>query len=290
MTIPAVITRLLNAVLMLGIPCFLALKLYRRGKGRFRPIWIGAAAFILSQVGHIPFNQFVMLPLLESNGISSLSQEGTPLLILGIAAGLSAGMFEETTRYLVMKFWLKRDHNDFLPVKYGVGHGGVEAVLTGLLVLYAFVQVMALGGDGALASFDPEQITLIQSQLEAYWAVPWQYSLLGAWERVSAMSFHVGASIMVYKSIREKKPGWLLIALLGHTVFNAFAVILGTKMDLVLLEGILFLFAAGWLVWAWLIRVREPDLLDPVQAPLPEVRFKAPQITSDQIEESRYDE
>jgi uncharacterized membrane protein YhfC len=290
MTITGLILRLLNASLMLGIPCFLALKLYRRGKGSFRPIWIGAAAFILSQVGHIPFNQFVMLPLLESNGISSLSQEGTPLLILGIAAGLSAGVFEETTRYLVMKFWLKRDHNDFLPVKYGVGHGGVEAVLTGLLVLYAFVQVMALGGDGALSAFDPEQVALIQSQLEAYWAVPWQYSLLGAWERVSAMSFHVGASIMVYKSIREKKPGWLLIALLGHTVFNAFVVILAPKMDLILLEGILFLFAAGWLVWAWLIRVREPDLLDPVQAPLPEVRFKAPQITSDQIEESRYDE
>ncbi len=290
MTITGLILRLLNAILMLGIPCFLALKLYRRGRGSFRPIWIGAAAFILSQVGHIPFNQFVMLPLLESNGISPLSQEGTSLLILGIAAGLSAGVFEETTRYLVMKFWLKRDHNDFLPVKYGVGHGGIEAVLTGLLALYALVQVMALGGDGVLSAFDPEQVALIQSQLEAYWAVPWQQSLLGAWERVSAMSFHIGASIMVYKSVREKKPGWLLIALLGHTVLNAFVVILAPKMDLVLLEGILFLFAVGWLIWAWLVRVQEPDLLDPVQTPLPEVRFKAPQITSDQIEESRYDE
>jgi len=290
MTIPSIIIRLVNIVLMLGIPCFLALKLYRRGKGSFRPIWIGAAAFILSQVGHIPFNQFVMLPLLEANGIPASAQEGVSLLVLGVAAGLSAGVFEESTRYLVMKFWLKREHNDFLPVKYGLGHGGIEAVLTGALALYAFIQVMVLGGDGALLSFDPEQITLIKSQLEAYWAVPWQYSLLGAWERVSAMSFHVGASIMVYKSIREKKPGWLLIALLGHTVLNAFVVIMAPMMDLVLLEGILFLFAAGWLVWAWMIRVREPDLLDPVLAPLPEVRFSAPKITSNQIEESRYDE
>ncbi len=268
----------------------MALKLYRRGKGSFRPIWIGAAAFILSQVGHIPFNQFVMLPLLEANGISPSGQDGASLLVLGIAAGLSAGIFEEITRYFVMKSWLKGEHNDFLPVKYGVGHGGIEAVLTGLLVLYAFVQVMVLGGEGALSAFDPEQVDLIQSQLEAYWAVPWHYSLLGAWERVSAMSFHVGASIMVYKSIREKKPGWLLIALLGHTVLNAFVVVLAPKLDLVLLEGVLFLFAAGWLAWAWLVRVQEPDLLEPHQSPLPEVRFRTPQITSDQIEESRYDE
>jgi uncharacterized membrane protein YhfC len=290
MTIPAIIVRLVNAALMLGIPCFLALKLYRRGKGSFRPIWIGAAAFILSQVGHIPFNQFVMLPLLEANGISPSGQGGTSLLALGIAAGLSAGIFEEITRYFVMKFWLKGEHNDFLPVKYGLGHGGIEAVLTGVLVLYAFIQVMVLGGEEALLAFDPEQVDLIQSQLEAYWAVPLHYSLLGAWERVSAMSFHVGASIMVYKSIREKKPGWLIIALLGHTVLNAFVVVLAPKLDLVLLEGTLFLFAAGWLAWAWLVRVQEPDLLDPLQAPLPEVRFRTPQITSDQIEESRYDE
>ena len=69
MTTLNVILRILNAALMLGIPCFLALKIYRRGMGGFKPIWIGAAAFVLSQVGHIPFNQFVMLPLLETNGI-----------------------------------------------------------------------------------------------------------------------------------------------------------------------------------------------------------------------------
>jgi len=231
-----------------------------------------------------------MLPLLEANGISSSVQEGAPLLVLGVAAGLSAGIFEEVTRYLVLKFWLKNDNQDLLPVKYGVGHGGIEAVLTGLLALYAFVQVMALGGDGALSAFDPEQVALIQSQLDAYWAVPWQQSLLGAWERVSAMAFHVGASIMVYKSIREKKPVWFVIALLGHTVLDAFVVVFASKMNLVLLEGIIFLFGIGWLIWAWMIRTQEPDQLESDQPPLPEMRFKSPRITSNQIEESRYDE
>ena len=290
MTALDLILRLLNAVLMLGIPCVLALGLYRRGKAGFRPIWIGAAAFILSQVGHIPFNQFIMLPLLETRGISPSVQEGLSLLILGVAAGLSAGLFEEIARYLALKYWLKKEHNDFLPIKYGVGHGGVEAILTGLLALYAFIQVMVMAGEGALSSFGPEQAALIQSQLDAYWAVPWGQSLLGAWERISAIIFHIGASIMVYKSIREKNPAWLLNAVLGHTALNAFAVIFVSKMNIVLLEGIIFLFAIGWLAWAWMIRVQEPDLLVPVQPPLPEVSFQAPQITPSQIEESRYDE
>ncbi len=277
-------------VLMVGIPVVLAIILYRRGKGSFRPIWIGAAAFILSQIGHIPFNQFVMLPLLERQGISAAVQEGLPLLVLGAAVGLSAGVFEEVTRFLALKYWLKKEHNDFLPIKYGLGHGGIEAVLTGLLALYALIQVMVLAGEGALSAFDPDQAALIQSQLEAYWAVPWQQTLLGAWERVSAMMFHVGASIMVYKSIRSKKPLWLLSAVLGHTALNAFVVIYAAKIDIVTLEGILFLFAAGWLIWAWVVRVQEPELLNPPQPPLPEVSFRGPQITPRQIEESRYDE
>jgi uncharacterized membrane protein YhfC len=290
MTTLNVILRIINATLMLGIPCFLALKIYRQGKGGFKPIWIGAAAFVLSQVGHIPFNQFIMLPLLEAAGFPPSAGEGMALIVLGIAAGFSAGIFEEVTRYLVLRFWLKREHDNLLPIKYGVGHGGIEAILTGALALLAFVQVMVLSGDGALASFDPEQLSLVQSQIEAYWAVPWQQSLLGALERVSAMAFHIGASIMVYKSIREKKPSWFMIALLGHAALDAFVVIFASKLDLVLLEGIMFLFASGWLYWSWMIRVQEPDLPEPDLAPMPEVRLQERQITSDEIEESRYDE
>jgi uncharacterized membrane protein YhfC len=290
MTISAIILRVLNFLLMIGIPALLALFLYRRGKAGFRPIWIGVVAFVLSQVGHIPFNQYLMLPLLERAGISLVSQGGSQLVILGLAAGLSAGIFEEITRYLVLRFWLKKDQQELLPIKYGVGHGGIEAILSGLLALLAFVQVMALGGEGSLVAFDPEQTALIQSQLSAYWAVPWQYSLLGALERVSALAFHIGASIMVYKSVVERKPIWLLIAILGHTALDAFVVIYAPSMDIVLLEGILFVFAFAWLGTSWFVRARDPDKDEPIQGDHPEVRFQTPKVTSDQIEASRYDE
>ena len=290
MTTIIIFLRVINFLLMIGIPFFLVLMIYRRGISGFRPVWIGAAAFIFSQVLHIPFNQFLMLPFLEASGISPSASEGIQLIVLGVAAGLSAGIFEEITRYLVMKFLLKKEQEELMPVKYGLGHGGIEAILAGLLALAAFVQVMALRGEGAMSSFEPDEAQLIQSQLETYWAVPWQHLLLGAWERVSALAFHVGASIIVYLSVVKKKPVWLIIAIIGHAVLDAFVVVAVGKIDLVLLEGILFVFALGWFGWAWAIRVKDPAKEEEFKGHLPDLPSITPQVTPEQIEESRYDE
>jgi len=274
---------------MVGIPCLLAVILIRRGNDGFRPIGIGVAAFVFSQAGHIPFNQFVLLPALEGGGIG-LSQPGWKLLVMGIAVGFSAGIFEETARYLSFRFWLNKEPSTLLPIKYGVGHGGIEAFLLGILTLYALIQVLTLGGEGSLDSFSSEQADLIRTQIFAYWDVPWQHLLLGAWERVSAMIFHIGASLMVYKSVRKKKPSWLAIAVLGHTLLNAFAVVSSQKMDFVLVESILFIFSLGWLFWAWTLREREVEELMP-ELPLPgETRLQTQRITAEQLEASRYDE
>ncbi len=289
MTVFGLILRILNSLLMIGVPCLLVVILVRKGSGGFRTIGIGLAGFVLSQVGHIPFNQFVLLPVLEGWGIG-VGQSGWQLLALGAALGLSAGIFEEAARYAAFRYWLVKNPTTMLPVKYGVGHGGSEALLLGILTLIALIQVMTLGGEGSLSSFPPEQAELIQTQIAAYWDVPWQQSLLGAWERVSALAFHIGASLMVYKGVREKNLVWLVIAIIGHAMFNAFAVIFSRQLDFVLLESILFIFALGWLYWSWSVRVIE---LEPPRAdqPLPrKPRLTTQRITPEQLEESRYDE
>jgi len=288
MTTMGLILRIINAGLMIGIPVTAALLIYKRGKSGFRPIWIGAAVFILSQVGHIPFNQFLMLPGLKALGVDVAAQGGISLWVLGAAAGLSAGVFEEVARFLALKFWLRKDVHTLLPLKYGIGHGGVEALLVGGLALTALVQVSVLGGEGAVDLLPPEQVELARAQLAAYWAVPWYHSLLGAAERISAMAFHIGASILVYKSVRTKNYLYLIIAVIGHTVLNAFAVIAVTQLDLVLMEAVIFVFAAGWLYWAW--RIREIDPEEDLDLPVPShVQISAAQVTEEQIEESRYD-
>jgi len=288
MTFSAAVLRVLNVLIMIGVPAAAAILVYKRGKGGFRPIWIGAAAFVLSQVGHIPFNQFLMIPGLRALGVDVAAQSGISLWVLGAAAGLSAGIFEEVARFLALKFWLRNSSHTLLPLKYGIGHGGIEALLLGLLAAIALVQVLALEGDGVIAMLDPEQAALAKSQLEIYWAVPWYHSLLGGLERISAMAFHIGASLLVYKSVRSRNLAYLAIAVLGHTALNAFAVIAVKSMDFVLLEAILFIFAAGWLYGSWKVRHLDPE--DPEELPVPQkVQITAAQITPEQIEESRYD-
>ena len=288
MTIFGLILRILNAGLMIGIPVAAALLIYKRGKSGFRPVWIGAAVFVLSQVGHIPFNQFLMVPGLRALGVDLAAQGGISLWVLGIAAGLSAGIFEEVARFLALKFWLRKDTHTLLPVKYGIGHGGIEALLLGLIALFALVQVVVLGGEGAVDLLPPEQVDLARSQLAAYWAVPWYYSVLGAAERISAMAFQIGASILVYKSVRTKNYLYLIIAVIGHTVLDAFAVVAVKQLDILLLEGVIFIFAAGWLYWTW--RIREIDPEGDLDLPVPDqVQISAAQVTEEQIDESRYD-
>jgi len=288
MTIARLIFRIINGGLMVGLPVLAALLIYRRGRGGFRPIWVGAVAFILSQVGHIPFNQYLLLPGLRGLGLDLGAQAGPSLVFLAIGAGLSAGVFEEVTRYLVFRFWLKED-DSLLPVKYGIGHGGVEALAAGIVVVFALVQVLVLSGQNALASFPAETAAVIRSQLETYWAVPGGQALLGAWERISAMIFQVGASVMVYKSVREKKVLWLLGAILGHAALDAFAVFGVKTLNLFLLEGIILAFALVWAAAAWKFRHLGPETpQEPGRPPL-ELNPSNSEVTPQQLEESRYD-
>jgi len=273
---------------MIVLPFLGAILLVRRGKGGFRVIGIGALGFILSQVGHLPFNQFLLLPGLRRAGVDLAAQAGGSLWVLALAAGLSAGLFEELARYLVFRFWLRGQKDEYLPWKYGIGHGGIEAILTGLLVLYTLVQVLALGNEGVLGGFPADQASLIRSQLETYWAVPWQEALLGAWERVSALLFHLGASVFVYKSVSERNLLWLGLAIVGHTALNGFALIAVSQISLFLVELLLFAFALAWVAWAWLVRPRFAHQED-LKPPPPQPSLSVRQITTEQIEESRYE-
>ena len=56
---------------------------------------IGMLGFVASQVLHIPFNQFILNPII-SDGISGQGTVGQ-IVMAAILLGLSAGVFEEVT-------------------------------------------------------------------------------------------------------------------------------------------------------------------------------------------------
>lgn len=63
------IVPLLNALIMLGLPLFLAIGLVRRYALSWKLFFYGAIAFALSQILEIPFNRFLLLHLVgQING------------------------------------------------------------------------------------------------------------------------------------------------------------------------------------------------------------------------------
>ena len=99
------ITHFLNGLLMIGMPIGLAFYLTRRFKQDWRLFWIGAGTFIISQVVHIPFNALVS-PVFNQFAFIALPVM-VQTLISAIFLGLSAGLFEELSRYAMYR-WIAK--------------------------------------------------------------------------------------------------------------------------------------------------------------------------------------
>lgn len=98
-------THLLNGLLMIAMPIGLAIYLTSRWNLGGRIWWIGAATFLLSQVAHIPFNWGIG-KLLNQTGMVAWDPK-FQLIFNAVFLGLSAGIFEEGARYLVLRWWAK---------------------------------------------------------------------------------------------------------------------------------------------------------------------------------------
>ena len=265
MIIIDILARILNFTIMIALPFGLAILLFRKFSVRWGLFGIGVATFVLSQVFHIPFNRWVLGPLVERLGLD-LSIEGWPLLALSIMYGASAGLFEEITRYLGYRLWIKNDRDWKSALMYGAGHGGIESILLGVLVLVAFFQIMALRGVDLNTVFNADQVGLAQAQIDAYWAAPWYQAILGAVERMAAIPIHLSASVLVLQVFRRKSMTWLFLAVGWHTLVDAVAVYALPTWGMYITEALVGLLG---LVSIGIILALRSDDVPPEDAPLP---------------------
>jgi uncharacterized membrane protein YhfC len=218
------LVRVLNGLLMVAAPLVLGMFLTRRFRMGWRLFLVGCVTFVASQVVHIPFNSRVLAPALETAGLAQASQ-GLPLILLALAYGLSAGLFEEGARFLVYRFWIKDARSWKQGLIFGAGHGGAEAIILGALALYAFFQLSALRGVDLATVLPAEQVELGRAQVESYWAVPWHLALAGAVERVLALCVQTSLAVLVLQAFVRRNLVWLAGAMGWHTVVDALAVV-----------------------------------------------------------------
>jgi uncharacterized membrane protein YhfC len=164
------VTYFLNGLLMIAMPFGLAFYLTNRWKLGGRIWLIGAATFILSQVTHIPF-LWAAGKVLNQSVLASWNPTAQ-LIIRAIFLGISAGIFEEGARYLVMRWWAKDTRSWRKGVLFGAGHGGAEAITLGVLTMYGFLQLVAIRNADLSKIVPANQLTLVQNLVNTYWSVP----------------------------------------------------------------------------------------------------------------------
>jgi len=280
--------RILNFSLMIAMPIGLAVYLARQFKVEWRLFGIGVVTFILSQILHIPFNIWVLNPLIEKQGFSSMLS-GARLAIVGLFYGLSAGVFEEIARYLGYRISIKTERDWKSALMYGTGHGGIEALILGILALLTLIQLVSLRGVDLSTVVDPQYLDLARSQVAVYWAAPWYLAILGAVERAIAIIFHLSATVLVLESFHRRNIGWLFLAIGWHTALDAVAVFAAQTWNPYITEGILGVFGLLSLgIIFGLKSTDEPENLNP-----PPIAPAIPQIqpvdlSEEKLEDSRY--
>ena len=235
--VSSLILMAVGAVLGIAVPVCLAIWLMRKYRARLSTILIGAGTFIvfalvLESIMH-------QLVLKGPNGPAIMGNT----LLFAVYGGLAAGVFEETGRFLSMKFLLKKEPSTALPgIAYGIGHGGAEMLIIFGITMISNLVVSALinaGLSGILFAKVPEDAAAqLQAQLNQLQTVGAGTLLTGLWERISALVLHLGLSMLVWVAVRKGgKWLWLFPAAVAlHAIVDAGAVMLQKSVGMVPLE------------------------------------------------------
>lgn len=182
---------------------------------KLRYFFIGAATFvafalILEQILH-----YFMLSTIQNSGVVFYTLYGA----------LCAGIFEETGRFLAFKLFCKNENDPRASIMYGLGHGGVEAVvLVGItLISYAVtaMTVNALGTEALFGALPDEQRWAAEAQIAALTDYDMVSTIVSLGERILAIVLHTSLSVIVFASIKMKGKLWLYpAAIVLHALFD----------------------------------------------------------------------
>jgi uncharacterized membrane protein YhfC len=248
----------ISILIVVALPFGLGAWLARRHGSRWGLFWAGAVTFVASQVVHLPLN--ALLTQAFAAGWLPVPPERYQLVFNVTLLGLTAGLCEETARYLVLRLWQRRARGWRPALMFGAGHGGIEAVLTGGLIVATMLQLAYYSQqDLASLGLPPEALTQIQAALAVWNTSPFYLGLVPALERIFAICLHLGLSVMVMRAVTRRNLGWLLLAIAWHTAANAVALWVGAASgNLYLAEVPVAVFALASLGIIWLQREPAP--------------------------------
>ena len=251
----------LNALLMIGMPIALGVWLARMLKAPWRLFGIGAVTFVGSQVVHIPLN--IGLTALFKAIWPSVQPQPWHIPFNAIVLGLTAGLCEETARYIGYRWLANKARSWRDALMLGAGHGGTEAIILGILAGLSFLSMAAARQmDLTAQGLTGERLAQAQQQLAAYWGAPWYMAVMGAVERLFALVIQIGLAVLVLQVFTRNDWRWLVVAIGYHLVVDGIAVVgLQSHWPILMIEAIVAILAVTSLAIIVKLRPRDEPLV-----------------------------
>lgn len=215
----------LNMLIGVAIPVCLCVFLRRKFRCSLLSFFVGCGvmflfALVLEQIVHM-----IVLALPVGNAIRD------NLWLYALYGGLMAGLFEETGRFVAMKFVLKKQRgNDYNALMYGAGHGGFEAfyILFFAMLNNLIYSLMINSGsaEALLNGLDPVNQAAMREAFEALSTASPLLFLAAPVERLAAVTLQISLSVLVWNAVKGRgKIFWYPLAVALHFMVDAAAVL-----------------------------------------------------------------
>lgn len=199
------------------------------------------AAMVLEQMFHGVVMSIVGVEKLTGN-----------IWIYGLYGGLCAAVFEESARFIVLRRLVKKVRGLGDAFLYGVGHGGIEAILIVGLVQISNLSSSIMINNGkimnVLNGLDGGTRETMIDQLSTLWTSQSYLFYISGIERILAISGHICFSIFIYLGIVKQKKALLLAAYIGHMLFNMVTVVMNSYFGVIVAEVTLFFMVSIYII------------------------------------------
>ena len=215
----------IGAVIFLVVPIIIAIIWKKKKKEPFTTILIGAATFLLFVTVEKVIQNFFIMDTTPMGAFINAR-----LVLWAFTVGFFPGLFEETGRLVAFKTLLKKRQQRETSISYGLGHGGVaEVSVIMTYTMISYIAYAALINSGEIATvieqvreLAPNQLSQIEELIRQLTGFSAMYLLVMIIQRVFAVMFHVGASIMVFYACNDKKFWLYPLAILIHTLIDMY--------------------------------------------------------------------
>lgn len=220
-----------------GVPIALCVLMKIKGRAKLSSCFIGAGAFI---VFALILEQILHVIVLRATGTLITGN----IWLYALYGGLAAGLFEETGRYLAMKFLMKKNLDRQNALMYGVGHGGIEAIIiVGLTEINNIATSVLINSGQADTLFAGMDENIMESLSQLWLLPPYQFYMAGI-ERITAIALHITLSYLVYRAVSEHRMKFYFLAVALHFLVDGVTVAASVYAPIAVVEGMLIVMIA----------------------------------------------